>query len=98
MKEKKSIKITVTTFIWVLVIAIVIAIVSTCIIMTNFITSKSENLGNKDVTNTVLEESNLISNETEEKTAEQENIVENYDDSEFELTFLKLENKKIIVK
>ena len=94
MKEKKSIKITVTTFIWVLVIAIVIAIISTCIIMTNFITSKPENLGNEDVTNTILEESNLISNEAEEKTAEQENIVENYDDSEFELTFLKLENKK----
>ena len=89
MSEKRSIKITLTTFIWILVFTIVIAILVTCLTMTELIKSNLEKEANASITENIAEEA-IQDNEEEIKDNE---IIVN--DSEFDWLFLKLENKEI---
>lgn len=84
MKEKKSIKITVSTFIWILVFVSILAILATCLAMTNFLISCKKNLNEANLVNTISEGSEETAVSTL-KTSEQ---------SILDFMFLKLENQK----
>lgn len=94
MKEKKSVKITVSTFIWILVFVIVLSIFATCLIMFNFLTNNQDkNLSKTNLENTILNNSNSDKVNTENYD-EVKILDEEYKTSMFDLMFLKLENEK----
>ena len=88
MGEKKSIRITVATFIWILVGTIILAIVSTSLTMYQAL--KKEVFNNEANANIV--ENSVQKEIIQEEQKEEIPVVE--DVSEFELLFLKLENQK----
>ena len=90
MKEKKSIRITLATFIWILVLTIIVAIGSFVLITIKMWMNFMERNPSIIPNNTVVEETNTVLN----NVVNTEKIVENIDDSTLDLTFLKLENNK----
>ena len=88
MGEKKSIRITVATFIWILVGTIILAILSTSLTMYQAL--KKEVFNNEANANIV--ENSVQKEIIQEEQKEEIPVVE--DVSEFELLFLKLENQK----
>lgn len=88
MSEKRSIKITLTTFIWILVFTIIIAILVTCLTMTKLIKGNLEKEANANNTENVVE----TIQEDKKEVKEKEIIA---DSSEFDWLFLKLENEEI---
>ena len=88
MGEKKSIRITVATFIWILVGTIILAIVSTSLTMYQALKKEVFN----DEANANIVENSVQKEIIQEEQKEEIPVVE--DVSEFELLFLKLENQK----
>lgn len=88
MGEKKSIKITVATFIWILVGTIILAIVSTSLTMYQALKKEVFN----DEANANIVENSVQKEIIQEEQKEEIPVVD--DVSEFELLFLKLENQK----
>ena len=87
MGEKKSIRITVATFIWILVGTIILAIVSTSLTMYQAL---KKGVFNDEANANIVE--NSVQKEIIQEEKEEIPVVE--DVSEFELLFLKLENQK----
>ena len=88
MGEKKSIRITVATFIWILVGTIILAILSTSLTMYQALKKEVFN----DEANANIVENSVQKEIIQEEQKEEIPVVE--DVSEFELLFLKLENQK----
>ncbi len=87
MGEKRSIKITVTTFIWILAWTIILATIVTCITMFNIFKKELEPQETANVIENIVKEE-IVEEELEEKTTI------TADSSDFNLLFLKLENQK----
>ena len=87
MGEKKSIRITVATFIWILVGTIILAILSTSLTMYQAL---KKEVFNDEANANIVE--NSVQKEIIQEEKEEIPVVE--DVSEFELLFLKLENQK----
>ena len=88
MGEKKRITITVTTFIWILVIAIIITAVGVSYFMLNYVVSNNKDVQNEVASlNTTVEDTKVVEDVEEVTPVE-------VDESTFDYAFLKLENQE----